>query len=167
MMSIDYAKLEVVSQFSSLLELLSDPGKLQKVLSDAKEYLTEAKATLGPLKTQEDANAYLDEAKQKLEATQVQIASEFAEVDKQVAAKQATIDALKAEVEKELSEVKADKAEIKKELAAAKAATAKAVDELKAAEGERAVLQEKIREFDEASAALADKQLKLQALLGV
>jgi hypothetical protein len=32
MMSIDYSKLEVVSQFSSLLELLSDPGKAEQGL---------------------------------------------------------------------------------------------------------------------------------------
>jgi chromosome segregation ATPase len=165
-MSIDYSKLEVVSQFSSLLELLGDPGKLQKVLSDAKEYLTEAKATLGPLKTQEDANAYLDEAKQKLEATQVQIAKEFEEVDKQVAVKQAAIDAVKAEVEKELSEIKADKAEIKKELTAQKAATKKLVEEITAVESERAVLDDRIRETNELALALGEKQAKLQALLG-
>jgi len=90
MISTDFRKLELVSQFSSFLQLLADKDALLKVIQDAKDVLEQNKALLAPLRTKEEADAYLQEAKDKLEKTHEVIKREFAEADSHVATIKAT-----------------------------------------------------------------------------
>ena len=63
--SIDYRKIELVSQFAGLLEALSDPN-LKATIKEAQKVVEEKKALLGPLATKQNLDAYLDKAEQEM-----------------------------------------------------------------------------------------------------
>jgi predicted NodU family carbamoyl transferase len=57
-MSIDPRQLELVVQFSALLEVLSNPKALDQRVKEVKEVLSEYQRVLGIIKTKEDADVY-------------------------------------------------------------------------------------------------------------
>jgi hypothetical protein len=63
--SIDYRKLELVTQFAGLLEALSDPT-IKDTIKAAKEVIEEKKALLGPLTEKANLDALLEREEAKL-----------------------------------------------------------------------------------------------------
>lgn len=65
--SIDYRKLEIVSQFAGLLEILSKPEEIKALVKDAKTILAENKALLGPLAVKANLDTLLEREEADLE----------------------------------------------------------------------------------------------------
>lgn len=166
MLSFDPRQLELVSQFSSFLQLLADKDALLKVIQDAKDVLEQNKALLAPLRTKEEADAYLQEAKDKLEQTHELIKREFAEVDVQASATKAAA----AAVLKEANQEKATWADLKQKQATVLQDIEKLREELtldrneldKNLEAQRLAKEE----IDLANAKLQEKLAQLQKVMG-
>lgn len=101
MLSFDPRQLELVSQFSNFLQLLVDKEALLKIIQDAKDVLEQNKAILGPIRTKEEADAYLQEAKDKLEQTHELIKKDFADADLQIEKLRVTVETTLKEANQE------------------------------------------------------------------
>lgn len=163
--SIDYRKIELVSQFAGLLEAFSDPN-LKETIKEAQKVIDEKKALLGPLATKQNLDAYLDKAEQEMNA------------------KKEKMEELLKKAEEEAKRIVAE-ASLKHEEAVATVASAKAIkveaeEALKTVKEELAVqkkLNEALHKESEAlglmktellaqTEALKVKQAKLQQVLG-
>lgn len=166
MLSFDPRQLELVSQFSNFLQLLADKDALLKIIQDAKDVLEANKAILGPVRTKEEADAYLTEAADKYSKAQELIKQDFAKAD-------AEIKVLRDEAEKErneahnlFSQALLEKAKLEESHKILSAELNK-VQELKLeAEAKVAAADAIAKENVATQAILAEKLLKIQAVLG-
>jgi hypothetical protein len=65
-LSVDTNAQEVVMQFAGFLQIMQNPDKYKDILSVTAKQLADAKAMMGPCQTKEEADKYLEKAKQVL-----------------------------------------------------------------------------------------------------
>lgn len=166
MLSFDPRQLELVSQFSYFLQLLSDKDALLKVIQDAKDVLEQNKAILGPVRTKEEADAYLTEAADKYSKAQDLIKQDFAKADADIKVLKDAADKDRDEAHKLFSQAIAEKAKLE-EAQKVLAAELNKVQELKLeAEAKLAMADAVAKDNAATQVVLAEKLAKIQAVLG-
>ena len=64
--SIDFNQLELVKDFSWFLQIMKEPEKYQSFLDNTNKTLKEARIVLGLVQTKEQADKYLEDAREKV-----------------------------------------------------------------------------------------------------
>lgn len=163
--SVDYKKLELVSQFAGLLEALSDPT-LKDTLVEARKIVEEKKALLGPLAEKANLDALIDREEAKLEEKRNQMQTLLEQAKVEADRILAEADLVREDVgvilmqakmhEAKAKEVWLEAEEKQKELDALLQKTKEKAEALAAAKAE----------YEDKTAALIEKQAKIQELLG-
>ena len=163
--SVDYRKLELVSQFAGLLEALSDPT-LKDTLVEARKIVEEKKALLGPLAEKANLDALIDREEAKLEDKKNQMQALLEQAQKEA-------DRIKAEAEliKDDAKTVAQQAQLEREqalnaLKEAKVEVAHAQSFKQEIDLAYKALKDREAECAEREAALKDKLEKLTLVLG-
>lgn len=163
--SIDYRKIELVSQFAGLLEALSDPT-LKDTLVEARKVVEEKKALLGPLAEKANLDALIDREEAKLEDQKNQMQALLEQAQKEA-------DRIKAEAEliKDDAKVVAQQAQLEREQALNALKEAKVeVEQANKFKQEINLLYENVKkreaECDVREASLKEKLEKLTLVLG-
>jgi chromosome segregation ATPase len=164
--SIDYRKLEIVSQFAGLLEILAKPDDIKALISDAKTIIADKKALLGPLTEKANLDALIDreEAELAKKKEQMEVLLGQAQDEARRIVDQAKVKL--AEVEKQTLEAKLMRAESEDTLKRARDQERLVEKRKEEVEAASKVLTAKQAEYEAMSAALAEKAAKLQQLFG-
>jgi hypothetical protein len=164
--SIDYRKLEIVSQFAGLLEILAKPDDIKALISDAKTIIADKKALLGPLTEKANLDALIDreEAELAKKKEQMEVLLGQAQDEARRIVDQAKVKL--AEVEKQTLEAKLMRAESEDTLKRAKDQERLVEKRKEEVEAASKVLTAKQAECDATASALAEKMAKIQKLLG-
>jgi hypothetical protein len=164
--SIDYRKLEIVSQFAGLLDILAKPDNIKALIADAKQIIEDKKALLGPLTEKANLDALIDREEAELGKKKQEMEALLEQA--QVEAKR-IVDTAKiklAEVEKQTLETKLMRAEADDTLSRVREQERKVESFRKEVEEASKVLTAKQAECDATAASLAEKMAKIQKLLG-
>jgi len=164
--SIDYRKLEIVSQFAGLLDILAKPDDIKALISDAKQIIADKKALLGPLTEKANLDALIDREEAELAAKKQKMEGllEQAQDEARRIVDQAKVQL--AEVEKQTLEAKLMRAESEDTLKRARDLELTVEKRREEVEAASKVLTAKQAECDAIALALAEKMAKIQKLLG-
>jgi chromosome segregation ATPase len=163
--SIDYRKIELVSQFAGLLEALSDPT-LKDTLVEARKVIEEKKALLGPLSEKANLDALIDREEAKLGERKAKMEELFKQAEEEVSRQKAEAALVKEDAKEVLAQVRANELATKEALKSVKAREAELATLVQAVEEDKKQLAVVKADYEVMSAALAEKTAKLQQVLG-
>jgi chromosome segregation ATPase len=163
--SIDYRKLELVSQFAGLLEALSDPT-LKDTLVEARKVIEEKKALLGPLSEKANLDALIDREEAKLGERKAKMEELFVQAEQEVSRLKAEAALVKEDAKEVLAQARANELATKEALKSVKAREAELATLVQAVEEDKKQLAVVKADYEVMSAALAEKTAKLQQVLG-
>ena len=163
--SVDYRKLELVSQFAGLLEALSDPT-LKDTLVEARKVVEEKKALLGPLTEKANLDALIDRAEANLAERKAKMEELFKQAEEEAARIKAEAGLVKEDAKGVLYQAKAHEEATKQVLKETQEKQKELIELVQKTEKEKQDLAIAKTNFEALSAALAEKTAKLQQVLG-
>lgn len=163
--SIDYRKIELVSQFAGLLEAFSDPN-LKETIKEAQKVIDEKKALLGPLATKQNLDAYLDKTEQEMNVKREKMASLLQQAQDKAVELVAQASMKNSEAAEQLAAAKVIKEEAEEALKTVKEELAVQKKLTEALNKESETLGLMKTEVATQLEALKAKQAKLQQVLG-
>lgn len=163
--SIDYRKIELVSQFAGLLEAFSDPN-LKATIKEAQKVVDEKKALLGPLATKQNLEAYLDKTETEINEKKLKMEELLGQAKVEADRIIAEATSKKNEAMENLAEAKSIKNDAQEALATARQAVSEQKKISEHLEKEKAALAVVKLEVEAQLEALKVKQAKLQQVLG-
>jgi len=141
-MNLNHQQLETLVNFAEVLTFLSNPGKLEAKLKEAKDTLAEMKTLLGPKNTLEKVEAYRKEQEAK-----------YAEQLRQLGIERANDENTVTKMKAALAKMQEDTAKVKSELAT----------KLSSLTGIENSIAEKQKQVDTLKANLESQQVALTA----
>ena len=154
-MNVDYRQLELVAQFSSFLQLISEPEKILGLVDDAKKALAEEKEMLGPRATLAGAEAFK-------QAQEKQYMEELAKLREERIVEQERAKGLEQDLSNRIVEVQATHTNLTNKLASLDGIEKAIQDRLAAVEKQELVVAERERTVAAWADSLALQEVELQ-----